>query len=198
MVDCDASFLANWPRRFSWESPVGRAANQSRRVSLQDRVRRLHRVPLRRFLLILRSRLLRQNEVKGHPKRKRECGPCAMRSALGPDPLGTYYRYAFERTLFPDYPRPAVWTDGYYTPTSTGDDVIQKHTCIADRTKMLAGQASYRAVHRHRRSEFPEQRRHRWPESAASGGAEHHDGRWRHAAKKDLRGRWHLLLEGSC
>jgi hypothetical protein len=31
------------------------------------------------------------------------------------DPLGPYYRYAFERPLFPDYPRPAVWPDGYYT-----------------------------------------------------------------------------------
>lgn len=55
------------------------------------------------------------------------------------DPLGAYYRYAFERTLFPDYPRPAVWPDGYYVPTSTGDEVIQKHVCIADRTKMLQG-----------------------------------------------------------
>jgi hypothetical protein len=75
------------------------------------------------------------------PPEKKE-GVWAMCYAIstGPDPLGTYYRYAFERTLFPDYPRPAVWTDGYYTPTSTGDDVIQKHTCIADRTKMLAGQ----------------------------------------------------------
>src|SRR5207253_1268868 len=43
------------------------------------------------------------------------------------DPLGSYYRYIFERPLFPDYPRPAVWPDGYYVPTSTGDDVIQKH-----------------------------------------------------------------------
>jgi len=60
--------------------------------------------------------------------------------STGPDPLGTYYRYSFERPLFPDYPRPAVWTDGYYLPTSTGDDVIQKHACIADRAKMLAGQ----------------------------------------------------------
>src|SRR5579872_314309 len=75
------------------------------------------------------------------PPEKKE-GVWAMCYAVstGPDPLGTYYRYAFERTLFPDYPRPAVWTDGYYTPTSTGDDVIQKHTCIADRAKMLAGQ----------------------------------------------------------
>lgn len=55
------------------------------------------------------------------------------------DPLGKYYRYAFERTLFPDYPRPAVWPDGYYVPTSTGDTVIQKHVCIADRNKMLRG-----------------------------------------------------------
>jgi hypothetical protein len=55
------------------------------------------------------------------------------------DPLGPYYRYAFERPLFPDYPRPAVWLDGYYTPTSTGDDVIQKHVCAVDRAKMLKG-----------------------------------------------------------
>lgn len=55
------------------------------------------------------------------------------------DPLGKYYRYAFGRDLFPDYPRPAVWPDGYYVPTSTGDTVIQKHVCIADRNKMLKG-----------------------------------------------------------
>lgn len=75
------------------------------------------------------------------PPEKKE-GVWAMCYAVStsPDPLGTYYRYAFERTLFPDYPRPAVWIDGYYTATSTGDDVIQKHVCIADRTKMLAGQ----------------------------------------------------------
>lgn len=68
-------------------------------------------------------------------------GPYAMCYAVSTtnDPLGTYYRYAFERDLFPDYPRPAVWPDGYYLPTSTGDTVIQKHVCIADRTKMLKG-----------------------------------------------------------
>ena len=69
-------------------------------------------------------------------------GSYAMCYAISatPDPLGAYYRYVFERPLFPDYPRPAVWPDGYYLPTSTGDDVIQKHTCVIDRTKMLAGQ----------------------------------------------------------
>ncbi|HEX5272022.1 MAG TPA: hypothetical protein VFW33_16105, partial [Gemmataceae bacterium] len=57
-----------------------------------------------------------------------------------PDPLGSYYRYMFERPLFPDYPRPAVWPDGYYVTTSTGDDVIQKHVYVADRQKMLRGE----------------------------------------------------------
>ena len=49
------------------------------------------------------------------------------------DPLGSYYRYEFLRPLFPDYPRPAVWPDGYYVPTSTGDDVIEKHACVVER-----------------------------------------------------------------
>lgn len=68
-------------------------------------------------------------------------GTFAMCYAISttPDPLGPYYRYAFERTLFPDYPRPAVWPDGYYVPTSTGDDVIQKHACVVDRARMLEG-----------------------------------------------------------
>jgi hypothetical protein len=59
-----------------------------------------------------------------------------------PDPLGEFYRYEFRRKLFPDYPRPAIWTDGYYIPTSTGDTVIQKHDCIVDRNKMLRGEAA--------------------------------------------------------
>ena len=60
--------------------------------------------------------------------------------STGADPFGPYYRYEFLRPLFPDYPRPAIWTDGYYNPSSTGDDVIQKHACVVDREKMLKGQ----------------------------------------------------------
>jgi hypothetical protein len=75
-------------------------------------------------------------------------GPYSMCYAVstGSDPMGPYYRYEFLRPLFPDYPRPAVWTDGYYVPTSTGDDPIsetiatQKHACVADRAKMLRGE----------------------------------------------------------
>jgi hypothetical protein len=73
-------------------------------------------------------------------------GPYAMCYAVSatPDPLGPYYRYEFQRPLFPDYPRPAIWPDGYYNPTSTSDDLLpevitQKHDCVADRNKMLKG-----------------------------------------------------------
>ena len=69
-------------------------------------------------------------------------GPYSMCYAIsaGPDPFGPYYRYEFLRPLFPDYPRPAIWPDGYYVPTSTGDDVIQKHACVVERAKMLRGE----------------------------------------------------------
>jgi hypothetical protein len=69
-------------------------------------------------------------------------GPYSMCYAISTsdDPLGSYYRYEFLRPLFPDYPRPAIWRDGYYVPTSTGDDVIQKHACVVDRARMLEGQ----------------------------------------------------------
>jgi hypothetical protein len=66
--------------------------------------------------------------------------------SVGPDPFGPYYRYEFLRPLFPDYPRPAIWTDGYYNPTSTGDNRIsetvatEKHACVADRARMLRGE----------------------------------------------------------
>jgi hypothetical protein len=66
--------------------------------------------------------------------------------SISPDPLGAYYRYEFLRPLFPDYPRPAVWPDGYYVATSTGDNrisetiVTQKHACVVERAKMLTGE----------------------------------------------------------
>ena len=74
-------------------------------------------------------------------------GPYSMCYAVSTssDPLGSYYRYEFLRPYFPDYPRPAVWPDGYYIPTSTSDNRIsptvatQKHACVADRVAMLAG-----------------------------------------------------------
>lgn len=74
--------------------------------------------------------------------REPEKGTYCMCYAISttPDPMGPYYRYEFERELFPDYPRPAVWPDGYYTSTSTGDHVIERHAYVVDRNKMLKGE----------------------------------------------------------
>ena len=82
----------------------------------------------------------RRDTVRRRPPQP-TTGVYAMCYALsvGTDPFGPYYRYEFIRPLFPDYPRPAVWPDGYYLPTSTGDNVIQKHACVVDRAKMLVG-----------------------------------------------------------
>jgi hypothetical protein len=73
------------------------------------------------------------------PAEKGSYGMCYAIST-GADPFGPYYRYYFVRPLFPDYPRPAVWPDGYYLPTSTGDNVVQKQDCVVDRRKMLRGE----------------------------------------------------------
>jgi hypothetical protein len=81
-------------------------------------------------------------KVGGKGGGKGKVGSYAMCYAVSTssDPLGSYYRYIFERPLFPDYPRPAVWPDGYYVPTSTSDDLIQRHAYVVERAKMLKGE----------------------------------------------------------
>ena len=82
--------------------------------------------------------------ARNAPSAPPDSGSYAMCYAIstGPDPMGPYYRYEFVRPLFPDYPRPAVWPDGYYVPTSTSDDFIQKHACVVDRARMLKGESA--------------------------------------------------------
>src|SRR5262249_8529541 len=79
---------------------------------------------------------------KGGPRVKADAGSYAICYAVstGPDPLGSYYRYMFQRPLFPDYPRPAVWPDGYYVTTSTSDNMAQRHVYVVEREKMLKGE----------------------------------------------------------
>ena len=71
-----------------------------------------------------------------------EEGPYSMCYAVstGPDPMGSYYRYEFMRPLFPDYPRPAVWPDGYCTPTRNEDDVIRTRGGRGDVADMRRGE----------------------------------------------------------
>src|SRR5262249_2812512 len=78
---------------------------------------------------------------RGQPGQPGPQGPYSMCYAIStsPDPLGSYYRYEYLRALFPDYPRPAVWPDGYYGQPSPGNEFIKKHAGVVERKKMLKG-----------------------------------------------------------
>ena len=40
------------------------------------------------------------------------------------DPLGTYYRYAFQFANYPDYPKFGIWRDGYYLMVQHGNGTV--------------------------------------------------------------------------
>ena len=54
-----------------------------------------------------------------------------------PDPVGEYYVYEFPMPGFPDYPKFAVWQDGYYLTANIFGGANRNYAM--DRTKMLAG-----------------------------------------------------------
>ncbi|MEZ4697663.1 MAG: hypothetical protein R2832_14715 [Rhodothermales bacterium] len=85
------------------------------------------------------ARALARERRRNEPAPDGSFAMCYAVSATS-DPMGEWYRYEFVRPLFPDYPRPAVWPDGWYVPTSTGDTVIEKHACVAERDRMLRGE----------------------------------------------------------
>jgi hypothetical protein len=60
------------------------------------------------------------------------------------DPLGSYYRYAFQYAQFDDYPKVGVWPDGYYVSFNmfNGGTLAGGEVCALDRTSMLSGQAA--------------------------------------------------------
>jgi hypothetical protein len=74
---------------------------------------------------------------------------CVAVSQTG-DPLGSYYRYAFSTGLnFPDYPKYAVWPDGYYITTrefGPDDSYVGVGVYAVDRHKLLGGSADPRMV----------------------------------------------------
>jgi hypothetical protein len=67
---------------------------------------------------------------------------CVAVSKTG-DPTGQYYRYAFQYSDFPDYPKLGVWPDAYYVTFDMFDassDAYKGPTvCAYDRAKMLQG-----------------------------------------------------------
>jgi hypothetical protein len=67
--------------------------------------------------------------------------------STGPDPTGSYYRYAFPYPDgFPDYPKLSVWPDGYYISynvfNNSGTLYLYAKACAFDRAKMLIGAAA--------------------------------------------------------
>ncbi|MCO5300845.1 MAG: fibronectin type III domain-containing protein [Candidatus Nanopelagicales bacterium] len=61
------------------------------------------------------------------------------------DPTGTWYRYQFDYTGFPDYPKFGVWPDGYYVTynmfNAAGTAFLGAKTCAMNRAAMLTGAA---------------------------------------------------------
>ena len=61
------------------------------------------------------------------------------------DPTGSYNRYSFNYTNFPDYPKLAAWPDAYYVTTNdfaNGSTFAGARVCAMDRSKMIAGTAA--------------------------------------------------------
>jgi hypothetical protein len=59
------------------------------------------------------------------------------------DPAGTYNRYSYEFTNFPDYPHLGIWPDAYYMSINQFAPPLYNYCCggvaAFNRTKMLAG-----------------------------------------------------------
>jgi hypothetical protein len=67
---------------------------------------------------------------------------CFAVSTTG-DPTGSYRRYSYQFTSFPDYPKLGVWPDAYYvTLNRFGAGYLGPEVCAYDRAKMLAGAAA--------------------------------------------------------
>jgi hypothetical protein len=62
------------------------------------------------------------------------------------DATGTYNRYSFSYSSFPDYPKMGVWPDAYYTTfnlfDASGTTALGTETCAYNRSAMLAGSAA--------------------------------------------------------
>ena len=69
------------------------------------------------------------------------------------DPLGAYYRYAFQFDYMPDYPKMGIWRDGYYlsvnrfNTNNSSSPFIGAAMCVLERDKMLAGDPAARMIY---------------------------------------------------
>jgi hypothetical protein len=70
---------------------------------------------------------------------------CIAISQTG-DPLGAYYRYAFNIGGFPDYPKVGVWSDAYYATFRNFGAEFDMQAAAFNRAKMLVGDPTAEAV----------------------------------------------------
>src|SRR5207247_741590 len=61
--------------------------------------------------------------------------------STSPDPTGSYYRYSFQYSYFPDYPKVGIWSDGYYATFNrfSGNFFVGSEVCAYNRSRMLTG-----------------------------------------------------------
>lgn len=66
------------------------------------------------------------------------------------DPRGSWYRYAFEFTNMPDYPKFGIWSDGYYLSVNQFASRTMRFqgagVCVLDRAAMISGSSSARML----------------------------------------------------
>ncbi len=60
------------------------------------------------------------------------------------DATGSYNRYSYQFSSFPDYPKISVWPDAYYITYNlfNGNTFVGAEACAMDRSKMLTGAAA--------------------------------------------------------
>jgi len=63
------------------------------------------------------------------------------------DPLGNYYRYAFEFPDFNDYPKVSVWPDAYYATFNMFGENVNASVAAFEREKMINGDPDARMVY---------------------------------------------------
>lgn len=64
-----------------------------------------------------------------------------------PDPLGAYYRYAFQYSIFNDYPKFSSWPDGYYATYNMFNNGYAGSVIAAfEKDSMLVGSPNARSV----------------------------------------------------
>lgn len=84
--------------------------------------------------------LMAQNVLYGGPY-----GACIAIST-SPDATGTYYRFKFNMSGDPDYPKFGIWSNSYVQTNNDLSGPYRANPCIYNRAKLLAGDSSAEQV----------------------------------------------------